>query len=239
MTKQRIVSLIGITALLLLIAAVVFLWTNLDSIVKSAIEHYGSLATKTAVRVRSVSLHPAEGRGAIEGLTVANPPGFASRYILSLGGISLKLSPRSIASDPIVINDIRITAPAVVYEMNESRTSNVDALKKNLGGPAQAAKQQPASRKDRKNEEKRLRIKRLVVENATVEVRAAGLGDKPRTLTLRRLEMNDIGGTKGAPPEQVGNEILSAILAEAGKEVGKAGGAYLLEKGMERLMRRK
>lgn len=235
MTKRRILYFIG-AAVLVFVAAVVFVWTNLDWIVKSAIERYGSQATKTSVRVRSVSLHPAQGKGAIEGLTVANPPGFTSRHILSLGGVSIRLSPRTVTSNPVVIDDIRITSPLVVYEMNESRASNVDVIQKNLGAAAPAAKGPTEKKKRAGDEEKRLRIRKLVVESASVEVR---MGDKPRTLTLRRLEMLDIGGKNGATPEQAAKEILSAVLAEVSKEVGKAGGAYLLEKGMERLLRGK
>lgn len=233
MTKRRIVYTL-IVAILLLAGAVVFLWSNLDWIVKNAIEKFGSRATKTAVRVRSVSLKPAQGRGAIEGLTVANPPGFASRNLLSLGAISIRLAPKTVTADPVVIDDIRVTEPMVVYEMNESRVSNVDALKKNLGASEPAAKKRP----EKKSQEpaKRLRIRKLVVENAKVEVR--GLEDKPRVLTLKRLEMNDIGGKNGAPPEQVGKEILSEVLGQVSREVGKAGGAFLLEKGVERLLRR-
>ncbi|MDH4161991.1 MAG: AsmA family protein [Nitrospirota bacterium] len=234
MTKRRVIYIV-IAAILLLAGAIVFLWTNLDWIVKNAIEKFGSKATNTAVRVRSVSLKPAQGKGAIEGLTVANPPGFESRNLLSLGAVSIKLAPKTVASNPVVIDDIRITAPLVVYEMNESRTSNVDVLKKNLGAPEPAAKKQ--SEKKAKEPAKRLRIRKLVVENAKVEVR--GLEDKPRVLMLRRLEMNDIGGKNGGTPEQVGKEILSEVLGEVSKEVGKAGGAFLLEKGMERLLRRK
>src|SRR5574340_990268 len=161
MTKRRITYLAG-AAVLLLAAAAVFLWTNLDWIVKNAIEHYGSQATKTSVSVRTVSLRPAQGKGSIEGLTVANPPGFDSRHLLSLGGISIRLSPRTVTSNPVVIDDIRITAPLVVYEMNESRTSNVDVIKKNLGAPEPVKKKQQEKKKPM-GPGKRLRIKKLVV----------------------------------------------------------------------------
>jgi len=234
MTKRRIAYLLAAAAVLLA-AFVIFVWTNLDWIVKNAIERFGSQITGTSVSVRAVSLHPARGKGSIEGLTVANPPGFGSRNLLSLGGVGLKLQPRTVASDIVVIDDIRITDLLVVYEMNESRTSNVDVIKKNLGASGTAAKKQPEKRS--KEAVKRLRIRKLTVENARVEVR--GLENNPRVLTLKRLEMSDIGGKNGAAPEQVGTEIISAVFAEVGKEVGKAGGAMLLEKGMERLLRRK
>jgi len=235
MTRTRKFLVIIAAAVLLLAAGLTLLWSNIDWIVKNAIEQYGSQATGTSVRVDRVALHPAQGKGVIEGLTVANPPGYSAPHILSLGGISVRIAPRTIASNPVVIDDIRITAPLVVYEMNETGVANVDALKENL------AAGQPARTGDRggKGVEKRLRIKRLVIENAQTEIRIAALGGKPRTVALSRIEMTDIGGKNGAPPEEVAKQIVSAILAEVSAEVGKAGAGKLLEKGLERLLRRK
>jgi hypothetical protein len=220
-------------AVLLLAAAGIFFWTSLDWIVKNAIERYGSRATGTAVRVGRVALQPAQGKGAIEGLTVANPPGYAAPHIISVGGISVRISPRALASDPAVIDDIRISSPLIVYEVNEARVANVDVLRRNLGAD------QSGSRKSPPGEERRLRIRRLVIENAKADVRIASLGDRPRTIALSRLEMTDIGGKSGAPPEQVANQIVTAILSEVSAEVGKAGAQRLLEKGLERALRRK
>jgi len=235
MTLRRKYLVIAAIAVLLLAAALTFLWTNLDWLVKNAIERYGSQAIGTAVRVNRVNLSPAQGKGAIEALTVANPPGYSTPYILSLGGISVRISPRSVASDLVMIEDVRVTSPLVVYEMNDERVANVDVLRKNL------AAGQPARTGDRvrKGDKKLLRIKRLVIENARTEIRVAALGGKPRNVALSRIEMTDIGGKNGAPPEEVAKQIVSAILAEVSTEVGKAGAEKLLEKGLERLLRRK
>lgn len=235
MTLRRKYLIIAAIAALLLVSGLVFLWTNLDWLVKSAIERYGSQAIGTAVHVDRVRLSPAQGKGAIEGLTVANPPGYSAPFILSLGSISVRIAPRTIASNPVVIDDIRIAAPLVFYEMNNARVANIDVLKKNLaaGQPARAGD------KGKKGVEKRLQIKRLVIENARTEILIAALGGKPRTVALSRIEMTDIGGKNGAPPDEVAKQIASAILAEVSTEVGKAGAEKLLEKGLERLLRRK
>ncbi len=84
--------IIAIAVLLLVLAGVLFfVFRNLDSIVKSAIEKYGSEITKTAVRVSSVKIKLSSGKGAIKGLTVSNPKGFSSSNIFSLGKISTKV----------------------------------------------------------------------------------------------------------------------------------------------------
>jgi len=238
MTRPRKFLLIIASAGLLLAAGLIFLWTNLDWIVKNAIERYGSQAIGTAVRVDRISLSPAQGSGAIEGLTVANPPGYSAPHILSLGGIRIRIAPRSVASDLVMVEDVRVTSPLVVYEMNDERVANIDVLKKNLGAD-KPTKTATRGTKGAKDEGKKLRIRRLVIENAKVDVRIASLGNKPRTVALSRLEMSDIGGRNGAPPEEVAKQIVSAILAEVSTEVGKAGAEKLLEKGLERLLRRK
>jgi len=113
MTRTRKYLMILAAAGLLLAVALAFLLTNLDWLVKTAIERYGTQATGTAVRVGRVAFSPTNGQGAIEGLTVANPPGYSAPHILSLDGISVRMSPRAFTANPVVIDDIRITSPRV------------------------------------------------------------------------------------------------------------------------------
>lgn len=238
MTRKKkflmIISALG----LLLAVALAFLWTNLDWIVKSAIERYGSQATGTRVHVDRVALHPVQGKGAIEGLTVANPPGYSAAHILSLGAISVRIEPGSFASNTVVIDDIRVMSPLVVYEMNDARVANVDVLKKHLVAD-QLEKPVTGGKKSPKEQVKRLRILHLAVEKAKVEVRIAALGHRPQIVALSRLEMTDIGGKNGAPPEEVAKQIVTAILSEVTREVGKTGASRLIENALERALKRK
>jgi len=226
--RHKLLIIAGVL-IVLVITALIFMLTNINWIVKSAIEKYGSQATGTPVRVASVSIRLTEGKATIEGLTVANPKGFTSAHILSLGSISVRIVPRSIASNPIVIDDISITSPQIVYEMNESRVSNIDLLKKNLAQPAPKR-----STGEKKEKAKRLRIRKLVIEHSRAEVRVAKLGDAPRTVMLKKIEVTDIGGQAGATPDQVAKQILTAIMSEVGKEVAQAGAEVLMKKGLDR-----
>jgi len=234
--KKFLVSIAAVG--LFLIAALVFFWSNLDWIVENAIERYGSQATGARVQVERVALRPAQGKGSIEGLTVANPRGYTAPHVLSLGAISVRIEPRTIASDLVVIDDIRITSPLVVYEMNDARVANIDVLKKRMGAD-QPERPDTRGKTGSKEKGKRLRIRHLSIENAKAEVRVAGLGGKPRIVALSRIEMTDIGGKNGAPPEEVAKQIVTAILSEVSKEVGKAGASKLLENAVERALKRK
>ncbi len=232
MNRRR--KLLILTSVLALIVAAVFifLWTNINWIVKASIEHYGSLVTRTSVRVASVSIKPAQGKGSIDRLTVANPKGFTAPNALSLGSISIRINPSTVTSGPVVIDDIRISAPQVVYEMDKSGTANLDVLKKNISSSDAALKRPADQRKSGK--ETRLRIKKLVIENGRVDVGVAAIESRPQTITLKRIEMTDIGGQAGAAPEQVARQVLTAIVSEVGREVAEAGAKRLLEKGLER-----
>ncbi len=229
--RRKLLILTGLLALIVA-GALIFIWTNINRIVKTAIEHYGSQVTRTSVRVASVSIKLAQGKGAIEGLTVANPKGFTAAHVLSLGSISVRIVPSTVTTSPIVIDDIRISAPQVVYEMDKSGTANVDVLKKNIASSGGAPKR--PSDKKKAGKETRIRIKKLVIENGRVDVGVAALGSRPQTVALKRVEMTDIGGQAGATPEQVAKQVLNAIVSEVGREVAEAGAKGLVEKGLER-----
>ncbi len=234
MTRSRKV-LVGAAAVVLILAgAVVFVLSNLDWIVKRAIEKYGSDATKTAVHVGSVSIRLAEGEGTVKGITVANPKGFSSSPVFALGLIGMKIEPGSVTKDVIIVDHIRISGTHVVYEMDRSGHSNVDALKKNLGSSEVGQKKEAAGKK----KEPRIRIRKLVIEDSSVEVRAAQFGDKPRTLALEKVELTDIGGQGGATPEEAAKEVVTAIANQAVREAASAGAERLLRKELEKALSR-
>ena len=69
--------LIGVVVLLVLVAgAVVFVMSNLDSIIQEAVETAGTKVTQVDVKLNKVDIDIASGKGALGGLTVANPSGF-------------------------------------------------------------------------------------------------------------------------------------------------------------------
>ncbi len=232
MKKKIIISIIA--ALVLFIAgSVIYVLTNIDSIVKAAIEKYGSEATKTAVRVSSVKIKLTDGEGGLRGLTIADPPGFSFPSIISLGEVSLRIAVKSITQTPVVIDNVLISGPEVFYEMKEDASSNVDALRKNLAsGPSREEKPIKAA----KGKEVRLRIRKLVFEKGKVHVRIAKVADRPNTLDLARIELTDIGGQKGATPEEVGRIVATALAEETAKAVAQSGGQRLLQKGTEELL---
>src|SRR3990172_337029 len=98
--KKKIIIFIVLALILAIAGTAVYVLTNLNSIVKAAIEKYGSQATKTAVRVSSVNIKLRSGEGAVRGLRVANPSGFYSPSIITLDNISVRIATKSVTSTP-------------------------------------------------------------------------------------------------------------------------------------------
>jgi hypothetical protein len=216
--------LIGLVALLLLVVGgLVLVWTNLDSIVKTAIETYGSEATHTAVRVKEVKLALEDGQAKISGLSVANPPGYTDPNIFELGGISTKVDTSTLNQNPIVIDEIVISDPAVVYEINKDGVANADVLKKNLASGSSGGEEKPAAEKEEKGEQLKMIIRKIVVEGSTARVRIAAL-KQDQTVKLQKIVMTDVGKKSGgATAVEVATQLSNRILTNVKSSVMKIG----------------
>lgn len=211
----------GLFGIVLAVGVSVYLWTNIDSIVRSAIAKYGSQVTKTPVRASAVKIRVAAGKGSIGGLTVANPKGFSTPYAIRFGSISTKLDTGTITDDTIIIDEIRISAPEIYYEMNASGETNLGVLKKNLKGPPAAKPRKGTKEKKQDASGKKLLIRKLVIEKGKIEVRIAAQDSKPRKAVLRRLELADIGSGSGATPTEVAERLLTPILQQSAQAVAE------------------
>jgi len=209
------------TLIVIVIVAFFFVWKNLDSIVKTAIETYGSEATKTAVRVGAVKLDLKEGLATITNLSVANPKGFSGPHIFELGRISTRVDTASINKNPIIIDEIHISAPTVVYEINRSGVSNVEVLKKNLGmggGSAEASSSGSSSDHGRK-----MIIRKIIVDGSSAKVRIAALNQE-QSVSLPRIVMTDVGAKSGgATAAEVARQLSDTMLANVKGSVAKIG----------------
>ena len=216
--------MIGLVLVIILAVAVgiYYVLTNLDAIVKAAIEKYGSQATQTAVRVDKVHIDLADGAGGIYGLTVANPQGFDMPYVISLGEVSTQIDLKSLKGEPYVIEAITVRAPQVFMEMNDAKKTNLTELKKNLtaGAPAGPAKTTPdKSEKDAP----RLIIRRIVFADGNIKAKVVPLNNKEYQLKLPSLNMTNLGGSHGATPKQITKEIIDRLIDQARDEIKKQG----------------
>ncbi|MFA5073399.1 MAG: hypothetical protein WC539_05825 [Nitrospirota bacterium] len=237
--KKKILITAGVLVLIV-IAAFVLILNNLDHIVKMAIERYGSDITKTAVRVASVKIHLSSGEGEIAGLTIANPDGFSHAYAFQVGKISTRINPRTVTDPVIVVDEIKIASPQITYEMNPAFASNILVLKKNIKESSATSAKKPEQSPAKKSE-KKIMIKKLIIENGKIDAKVAALSEQQRSIVLKRIELMNIGSNGGATAAQVGEQVLTVLLDEVIQAVGKAGIQQQLDrqinKGIDRGVR--
>ena len=214
------VLLIVVLLIVAVIGAVIyFVFTNLDAIVKTAIEQVGSQTTQTAVRVDKVKIRLTDGAGTISGLSIANPKGFAAPNAFSLGEIDTQIDINTLTKGPITIDRGIIRKPQVFYEMNKDRESNLNALYKNIAaGTGGGSTKKPAAKSD----EPKLIIRHFQVAEATVEANVVPL-NKKLTLKIPTIDLKDLGGKSGATPSEISKQVLDTITQRALAAVKQAG----------------
>jgi uncharacterized protein involved in outer membrane biogenesis len=214
--------LIVAAVIVVLIAAGIFLLlANLDSLIAKAIEKHGSEVTRTGVSVSGVEISLKEGRGTIRGLSIESPAGYDAREAFSLSDITLDIDVQSLRDDPIVIDEIRIIAPVVYAEATETGSTNIDELRKNV--QASVGESSNSGDGGSGGQAKKIRIKRFVFEQGSIEVDATALGMEKRTLVLPEIRIDDIGGPGGATPGDITRIVLGAVAKRAASEVAESG----------------
>jgi len=224
--KVRLALGAGVAVVVIVAAAAYFLLTSLDAIVERAIERYGSEITGTAVRVASVDISLSSGRGTVRGLSIANPEGFSSGPAFRLEEITLQIDVGSVTSIPIVVDEISIGAPAVLFEVNETGAANVDVIRRNSesGEPAAAKEEEPL----------RLVIRKFSLQRGQIDTTA--VGGKEVELKLPPLRLDNIGAPQGATPGEIGKIIVRAMTRQVATAVASHQlGSYLERKIDEKL----
>ena len=213
-----------LTALVLLVVIILFfVVSSLDSIIKAAVEKYGSEVTQVEVRLDKAKVSITSGEGTLRGLTVGNPKGFKTDQAFSLGEISVALDVSTVTQNPIVIKEIVISAPEVTYELR-SGGSNIDVIQRNVNaytGTAKGKAKVMDPSKDPDKEGRKLIIQHLYVKKGKVNVSATMLKGKELSAALPDIHLKDIGKEKGgADPSEVVEKLVRAISQSAGKAVG-------------------
>lgn len=203
----------GSVAVLVIVIVVIlsYVLTNLDSLVAKAIEKHGSEVTGTSVRVSGVDLSLSEGRGSIEGLSVANPEGFKAGQAFQLGNITVDLDLESVRSNPIVLDEVRIEAPMIHAEIAKDGKTNIGELRRHI--EAFTGDSQDKSGKA----QKRIRIKSFIFEEGKIEADATALDADKLDITLPAIHLENLGGARGAPPEVIVKKVLTALTEDAAK----------------------
>lgn len=214
--RRRRVALVASGLLLGLVGLVVGLAfygaSLLEREVEASIERVGTRLLGAPVSVGDVELSPFDGRGEIEALVAASPPGFDAPELLRVTRTRLHVDPWSLIEDegPILVHEARIEGTTLTVEAYGAKTS-LGAIKTRLeatrggGGEAKAGGRAGG-------EGRLLRIERLRLEDTRVAVVFHGRRRTvKRSLLLPDVEMTGLGGARGAPPREIAGEVTAVL----------------------------
>lgn len=212
------------TILVLVVAVgigVFYVLSNLDALVKNAIETAGSETTRTAVRVESVNIKLRDAAAAVHGMSVANPTGFKTKQAFSLGEISTRLDLEGSSKELVIIDHITVRKPQVFFELNEAGKSNLNQLRKTIsaGSGADTAQKESGQAGDAGP---KLIIRKILFEDGRIDALVTPL-NKEYELNLPKIEMQDLGAPGGASPERIANQVLGKLTDQAIAQVRKKG----------------
>lgn len=185
----------------------IWLFTSLDSIVKAAVEKYGSEITQVAVTLNNVRLSPAADEGLLDGLRIGNPKGFKTPQAVSVGSIDIAFDRASLAKDVIVIHRIAVTSPHVSYEAGSGGKSNFDVIQHNV------EQHLGKDKKQEKSPGKKLIVDHLVVRDIKVNYTPILLEGKGFEISLPDIELRDLGKAKGGiTPGELVKAVTDALM---------------------------
>ncbi len=225
--KIVISTLVGLAVLVGALVVAFFIF--MDWILATGIREVAPKFTGTEVLLESAKLSPVNGSIVLRGFAICNPKGYNGKTALQFDVLTVDADLRSLTTDKIIINEIRIIKPAITWERGLTG-SNLGEIQENIekmakpkkNAPAEA---DPAEAEAEANAGKQVVIRRLVIENARLYVGIKGTGANVPIL-LPTITLTDIGekqaSTVGEATSYIYNELILAVVDTASKSGGEA-----------------
>ena len=234
--KYIVLGVIAIAA----VAAYVFT-PSLNSIVRRLVNKYGSEVTGTTVDLQGFDLSLSKGEGKISQITIANPKNYSAPYLFKLDEISIKVNLKSLTSNTIIIDEIKVNKPEITYEMLSLTQNNISEVLKNIENytqkGSQTADQKSEAKKNDDASGKKVIIKNLIIADGNINVIAA-LPGKSQELSVKlpSIRMQGIGESRqGESVPAMIASVINKILTTASQTVVKSGIVDLKDIAQENL----
>jgi hypothetical protein len=218
--KKKLYIILGVLVGLALAVYLVLIFF-VGSLVTTAVNRYGPQLAKTDVHLTEAHISPLSGSGSLDHLTVANPKGWSSNNAFSLKTIHVSVEPSSLFSDHVVIKEIEIDAPEVLYE-TRVLTSNIGDIVKGLQHD-QAKGTDDA--KTKSGATIHYEVQHLLIKDGTIKLSVAGAAAVP--LSMPTVDLHNLGSGGGITSTQlatlISETILKSVVQGAAGAAGKIG----------------
>ncbi len=223
MKKVLIRTLVAVAAVLVVLYLVLDVFVG--QLTKSAFNKYVPPMLQTDTHLDAAALSPFSGNGLFTGLVVMNPRGWNSDKALNVGFVRVKVQPRSLMSDDIVVNELVFDDVTFNYETHLV-SSNIGDILKNVKGASDGKNAAPQPAKNGKTTT--FVIQSFKITHAKVRL---GIGPTAVTLPMDDVTLTNLGNGKGggvSAPEITAiilRTITTGLAKMSLKGVGTVGGA--------------
>jgi hypothetical protein len=200
----KILYIVCTAILVIVVVALIAIGLFANSALKVAIESAGTKALNVGVSVKAVDLSILRGRLGIENLTINNPPGYKHEKLLELSQADIKVNTKSLLSDVVNIEDIKLDGAKVVLEQRGVSGNNLQDIIKTLP-KKEAEPSEPSGKK--------LHINNLEITNAEVKVKLLPVPGKVDTIPLKldTIKLTDLGNDNNLDAVALTRTVLIAI----------------------------
>jgi uncharacterized protein involved in outer membrane biogenesis len=204
----------GGVIVLIVIAGIILLASNLGPMIKTAVNTYGPDITKTDVRLGEVGISLFSAQAEIKDFLLGNPRGFNSPHAIKVGSIIVDVDEKSLTGDTIIIDRIEVVAPDISYEKS-GRSDNFQTILSNVNKTIGTAEKKAGKKSGEKEPGKKLLIRDFVVKDGQVNLSMALLAGQTISANLPDIHLKNIGNKKGgASPAEAFDEIFKALYAQ-------------------------
>ena len=249
---KKVLIIVAVLAVVA-VAALIFIGSNLGSIVKKGVETVGPRITGTTLTIDGVDLSPSSGSGTIKGFALGNPEGYKSPQAIRLGEAKLEVDPGSVLGDKVHVKSIAITDPQITIEGGLG-DNNLKKILANIDAFTASEKTKAASGDS--GSKVKLQVDDFTLKGARVDVKFGLLGGKGLSVPIPDIHLSQLGtGADGITPGELAKKVFSSVLdevipavtAQLGKlgDLGKgaingaAGAADKVGKGLGDLFKKK
>lgn len=214
--------LLGLALLLVIVVGfMAYGLYNVDSLVKSAIEKYGSEAVSSQVLVGQVHVNLKDAKVVLKNLSVENPAGFTEKTAFSAAYVEVDLDESQLNTSKITITKVLVKEPLVTFE-HANGEDNLSKLQKNA--VAYAEKLTGADvKKDTASNTTKIFIRNIDLNDGKIFLKDSRLMGASMTLPLPNIHISTIQtGPDGSSPQEIAGQVMENLFSSSRQAVGQS-----------------
>ncbi|MEZ5759035.1 MAG: hypothetical protein R3D86_12515 [Emcibacteraceae bacterium] len=212
--------LIGILVLVVIGGGAMFyLSSNAGDMIRHGVITYVPPIIGADVELAKVDLDPANGAASVTGLVIGNPEGFKSSHAFKIDNMSVKLDIKSLTSDVIHINEIRLDAPDMIYEIG-TKGNNIGKIQENVDKYVADLGLESSD-----DSELKYIIDHVYINGTKVQIASDLVGGRGAGVTLPNLDIADIGKRENGA---IATDVLKQIFGVVNKSVSQVAQSEML-----------